>query len=114
MSEKEKILKVCITGAAGQIGYSFIPLLLVGTVFGPETFIELTLIDIAINDQALKGIILEIEDCAYPQCKSVTSCSDPFIAFKDIDVGIFIGGFPRKEGMQRKDLLSINGKIFKE
>ena len=110
----QKSLKVCLTGAAGQIGYAFIPLLLSGQVFGTETLIELRLLDIPQCEEVLKGVILEIEDCAYPLLSSVTSGSCAKDLFKDIDVGVFVGGFPRKDGMERKDLLAINGKIFKE
>lgn len=110
----QKTLKVCITGGAGQIGYAFIPLLLTGQVFGPDVKIDLRLLDIPPMEQVLKGVIMEIEDGAYPLLEHVSSGSDPKEMFKDIDVGVFFGGFPRKPGMERKDLLKINGKIFKE
>lgn len=106
-------LTVCVTGAAGQIGYAFVPLLLSGQCFGPETRINLRLLDIPQMEEVLKGVVLEIEDGAYPLLSSVQSGSDPKILFKDIDVGVFIGGFPRKQGMERKELLTLNGKIFK-
>jgi len=106
-------LTVCVTGSAGQIGYAFIPMLLTGSVFGPNTKIDLRLLDIVQCEDVLKGVILEIEDGAYPLLNSVSSGSDPKILFKDIDVGVFVGGFPRKPGMERKELLAINGKIFK-
>lgn len=110
----QKTLKVCVTGAAGQIAYSFIPQLLSGQVFGSDVLIDLRLLDIPQCVEIVNGVILEIEDCAYPNLVSVVCGSDPNVLFKDIDVGVFIGGFPRKEGMERKDLLAINGKIFKE
>lgn len=113
-TESAKTLKVCVTGAAGQIGYAFIPLLLTGQVFGPNVRIDLRLLDIPQAEGILKGVIMEIEDGAYPLLERVSSGSDPKILFQDIDVGVFIGGFPRKPGMERKDLLQINGKIFKE
>lgn len=109
-----KTYKVCITGAAGQIGYAFIPLLLTGQVFGPNVRIDLRLLDIPQMEEVLKGVVMEIEDGAYPLLEKVTSGSDPKVLFKEIDVGVFFGGFPRKPGMERKDLLKINGKIFKE
>ena len=109
----DSVLTVAVTGAAGQIGYAFVPLLLTGQVFGPTTKINLRLLDIPQCEDVLKGVILEIEDGAYPLLNSVASGSDPKVIFKDIDVGVFIGGFPRKPGMERKELLSINGKIFK-
>ena len=64
-------------------------------------------------EDVLKGVLLEIVDGAYPLINSVDTGSDPNVLFKDLDVGVFIGGFPRKQGMERKELLSINGKIFK-
>ena len=64
-------------------------------------------------ENVLKGVELEIVDGAYPLVAQVSSGSDPVLLFKDLDVGVFIGGFPRKQGMERKDLLSMNGKIFK-
>lgn len=110
--ENRKVLNVCVTGAAGQIGYAFIPLLLTGQVFGPNTLINLRLLDIPQAEEILKGVALEIEDGAYSLLNGVTVGSDPKSLFKDIDVGVFIGGFPRKPGMERKDLLQTNGKIF--
>ena len=109
-----RTLKVCITGAAGQIGYAFIPLLLTGQVFGPNVRIDLRLLDIPPMEEVLKGVVMEIEDGAYPLLDRVSCGSDPKVMFKDIEVGVFFGGFPRKPGMERKDLLKINGKIFKE
>jgi len=104
---------VCITGAAGQIGYSLIPLVASGEVFGENQPIELRLLDIAPMTEALKGAAMEIQDCAWPLV-SVKYGSDAKELFKDIDVGIFAGGFPRKEGMERKDLIAKNVAIFKE
>lgn len=65
-------------------------------------------------EKVLEGVVLEIQDGAYPIVESLETGSDPRKMFKDLDVGIFVGGFPRKQGMERKDLLSMNGKIFKE
>jgi len=109
-----KTLRVCVTGAAGQIAYSFIPMLAAGQVFGENVSIELRLLDIPQAEQTLKAVVMEIEDDAYPLVTSIESGTDPKVIFKDADVVVFIGGFPRKDGMERKELLSINGKIFKE
>jgi malate/lactate dehydrogenase len=79
---ESQTLTVCITGAAGQIGYAFIPLLLTGQAFGPNTKINLRLLDVPQSDEVLKGLILEIEDGAYPLLSSVTSGSDPNVLFK--------------------------------
>mmetsp|Transcript_24749 Transcript_24749/g.21932 ORF Transcript_24749/g.21932 Transcript_24749/m.21932 type:complete len:167 (-) Transcript_24749:545-1045(-) len=106
-------LRVCVTGAAGQIGYAFLPMLASGEVFGKKVGIELRLLDIPQAEKALDGVIMELKDCAFPNLKNVQGGSDPEIVFKDCDVVVFIGGFPRKKGMERKELLEINGKIFK-
>jgi NAD-dependent malate dehydrogenase len=107
-----KTLRVAVTGAAGQIGYSFIPLLCSGQIFGENVKIEVRLLDIAPAEEILKAVVMEIEDDAYPLVTNIEAGTDPMVIFKDIDVGVFIGGFPRKEGMERKDLLQTNGKIF--
>lgn len=75
--------------------------------------INLRLLDIPQCEEILKGIAMEIQDGAYPCIKSIQTGSDPYVLFKDLDLGVFVGGFPRKEGMERKDLLRINGDIFK-
>ncbi len=105
---------VCITGAAGQIGYSLIPLVASGEMFGMDQPVELRLLDIAPMMEPLKGTVMEIHDCAYPLLTSVKYGSDPKEMFKDLDVGLFVGGFPRKAGMERKDLIARNSSIFKE
>lgn len=99
------VLNVCVTGSAGQIGYAFVPLLLNGKVLGPHTKVNLRLLDIPQCEQVLKGVAMEIDDCSYPLLNELWVGSDPKVAFKDLDVGVFIGGFPRKAGMERKDLL---------
>ncbi|EGR34785.1 malate dehydrogenase nad, putative [Ichthyophthirius multifiliis] len=112
MHQNEKKLIVCVTGAAGQIGYAFLPLLLTGQCFGPNTKISLRLLDIPQCEQILKGVELELQDGAYPLLVDVNSGSNPEVLFKDADVVVFIGGVPRKPGMERKDLLKINGTNF--
>ena len=111
--DKKTPLVVCITGAAGQIGYVLSGLVASGQVFG-ERCISLRLLDIEMCMTSLKGLVMELEDCAYPTIESIQFGSDPKILFKDIDVGLFVGGFPRKQGMERKDLIAMNCKIFKE
>lgn len=104
-------LTVCVTGAAGQIGYSFIPQLLKGNAFGARK-INLKLLDIAAAMGVVKGVVMEINDCAFPLCKSIQYGDNPRQMFKDCDVIVFLGGFPRKKGMERKDLLNMNKNIF--
>ena len=111
---EKKPLVVCITGAAGQIGYSLIPLVASGEMFGPDQPIDLRLLDIMPMLESLKGTAMELQDCAYPVLASVKYGADPREMFRDLDVGLFVGGFPRKEGMERKDLIAKNCNIFKE
>lgn len=107
------MLKICITGAAGMISSYLIPNLVNGSVF-PDKKIILSLLDInaefPINQ--MKAIIAELEDCNYKNLESVSYSTNSDEAFKNCDLIIFLGGFPRKEGMERSDLLKINGKIF--
>lgn len=111
---EQKTLKVCITGAAGNIAYSLLPLLASGHVFGPKTSLHLMLLDLPNREFALKGIILELEDGAYPAISKVESGSDPKTMFRDCDLVIFLGGAARQPGQERRDLLRVNGTIFKE
>ena len=107
----DKELTICVTGAAGQIGYSFIPQLLKGNVF-PNVKLHLKMLDITEALGVLKGVVLEIQDCSYPLLLSVEYGDKPEEMFKNADVIVFLGGFPRKPGMQRKDLLQKNKNIF--
>jgi malate dehydrogenase len=109
-------LKICITGAAGQIANHFIPQLLNGYIFKDDIKISLSLLDINIPPvlKMLNGIKLELEDCNFPSLLSVNTYTDAKEAFKDCDIIIFLGGFPRKPGMNRSDLLNQNSKIFIE
>ncbi|MBF0385228.1 MAG: malate dehydrogenase [Candidatus Omnitrophica bacterium] len=107
-------IKISVTGAAGQIGYSLLFRIASGAMFGEETPVELQLLELPQAITALQGVCMELEDCAFPLLKSVKISDDPRIAFKDADWALLIGSFPRKAGMERKELLSINGKIFIE
>jgi len=89
---------VCITGGAGNIAYAFIPLLLTGQVFG-ERQVDLRLLDLPHCEEVLKGVIMEIVDGGYARLARVSGGSDTLQAFKDADVIVFLGGFPRKPGM---------------
>lgn len=106
-------LKVVVSGAAGQIAYSLIPLICNGLVFGPERRVELRLLDIPMALEALDGVKMEIQDCAYNLVDAIVPTSDLEVAFKDADIAILVGGFPRKAGMERKDLIEKNVTIFK-
>ena len=111
---EKKPLIVCVTGAAGQIGYSLLPLIASGETFGPDQPIDLKMLDIAPMMGILEGVAMELQDCAYPLLTDVKYSADPKEMFKDIDIGIFVGGFPRKKGMERRDLIGKNSNIFKE
>ncbi len=105
-------IRVAITGAAGQIAYSLIFRVASGAVFGADQPIALTLLDIEPMLPKCHGVVMEIEDCAFPLVTEVVATADPAVAFKDANWCILVGSFPRKAGMERKELLGINGKIF--
>ena len=106
-------LRVVITGAAGQIAYSLIYQVASGYVFGENQPLILHLLDIAPMMGVLGGVVMEIQDCAFPLVRDVVATDDPNVGFKDIDAAFLVGAMPRKEGMERKDLLAANVKIFK-
>lgn len=105
-------VRVLITGAAGQIGYSLIPLVCSGEMLGPDQPVILHLLDIPRAEEGLKGVVMEIDDCAYPLVHSVVATVDMTEGFKDVDIAILLGGFPRLDGMTRADLLKKNKDIF--
>ena len=107
-----KRIKVAITGAAGQIGYALIFRVASGQMFGPDTEVELSLLELEQALPSLTGVAMELEDCAFPLLKSVTTTSDVNVAMKDVNWAVLVGSVPRKEGMERSDLLKINGSIF--
>lgn len=107
-----KRVKVAITGAAGQIGYALIFRLASGQMFGPDTEVELNLLEIPAVLPSLDGVKMELDDCAFPLLKKVTTTSDVNVAMKDVNWAVLVGSVPRKEGMERSELLNINGKIF--
>ena len=105
-------VKIVITGGAGQIAYSLLPPLASGAVFGMDQPVILHLLDIPPAITALGGVVMELEDLAYPLLAGVLGTTDPDEAFKDVDYAIFLGAFPRKEGMERKDVMTKNIGIF--
>eukprot|EP01120_Amphizonella_sp_Union-15-10_P001599 TRINITY_DN11757_c0_g1_i1.p1 TRINITY_DN11757_c0_g1~~TRINITY_DN11757_c0_g1_i1.p1 ORF type:complete len:372 (-),score=55.96 TRINITY_DN11757_c0_g1_i1:24-1139(-) len=107
-------VRVCVTGAAGQIASNLLPLLLTGEAFGPNRPVVLHLLEIEPAFKALQGLVMELEDSSWPLLHSVVPTTDPTVAFKDVDWAILVGAFPRKQGMERKDLLSKNANIFIE
>ncbi|KAK4592866.1 hypothetical protein RGQ29_017141 [Quercus rubra] len=111
--EKEP-MKVLVTGAAGQIGYAIAPMIARGIMLGPDQPVILHLLDIAPAAEALKGVKMELLDAAFPLLKEVHATTDVTEACKDVNIAIMLGGFPRKEGMERKDMMSKNVPIYKE
>ena len=107
-----KTVKVAVTGAAGQIGYAMLFRLASGSVFGTDTAVELQLLELEQALPALEGVKMELDDCAFPLLNKIVTTSDPNVAFKDIDWGLLVGSVPRKDGMERNDLLRVNGGIF--
>lgn len=105
-------IRVCVTGAAGQIGYALLYSIANGDVFGPDQAIELVLLDITPMMTSLNGVVMELQDCALTLLKDVVASDNADEAFKNVDVVIMVGAMPRREGMERKDLLKANARIF--
>jgi malate dehydrogenase len=107
-------VRVAVTGAAGQIGYSLLFRIASGEMLGKDQPVVLQLLEIPDEkaQKALKGVMMELDDCAFPLLAGMSAHSDPRTAFKDIDVGLLVGARPRGPGMERKDLLSANAQIF--
>ena len=105
-------VKVAVTGAAGQIGYSLLFRIASGSMFGPDQPVELELIEIPEAMKALEGVVMELEDCAFPLIRKLIPTSDLAEGFRGVNWALLVGSVPRKQGMERKELLGINGKIF--
>lgn len=108
----KKRVKVAVTGAAGQIGYALLFRIASGQMFGPDTEVELQLLELEQALGALNGVAMELDDCAFPLLKNIVCTSDLNTAFKDVNWSLLVGAIPRKDGMERGDLLKINGGIF--
>ncbi|MGA8005555.1 MAG: malate dehydrogenase [Burkholderiales bacterium] len=107
-------VRVAVTGAAGQIGYSLLFRIASGEMLGKDQPVILQLLEIPDEkaQKALKGVMMELDDCAFPLLHGMVAASDPMAAFKDVEVALLVGARPRGPGMERKDLLEANGKIF--
>jgi malate dehydrogenase len=105
-------IRVAVTGAAGQIGYSLIFRIAAGDMLGQDQPIILQLLDIPQSQPMLKGVVMELDDCAFPLLAGVIATDDPKIAFRDARIAMLVGARPRSKGMERKDLLETNGAIF--
>ncbi|MFT4614371.1 MAG: malate dehydrogenase [Bacteroidia bacterium] len=105
-------VRVTVTGAAGQIGYALLFRIASGTMLGPDQPVVLQLLDITPAMEALEGVRMELEDCAFPLLSGVVCTDDPNVGFKDADYALLVGARPRGPGMERKDLLEANAAIF--
>src|SRR5882762_1297604 len=105
-------IKVAVTGAAGQIGYALVFRIASGQIFGPDQPVALHLIEIPAAMNALEGVVMELHDCAFPLLQSIVPTADLDEGFRGINWALLVGSIPRKAGMERGDLLGINGKIF--
>ncbi len=106
------VVRVAVTGAAGQIGYALLFRIASGAMLGPEQDLELSLLEIPQGMKALEGVVMELNDGAFPLLRSITATDDPTVAFDGVDVAMLVGSRPRGPGMERKDLLEANGAIF--
>lgn len=109
----KKPVRVAVTGAAGQIGYSLLFRIASGAMLGDDQPVALQLLEITPALGALNGVAMELDDCAFPLLTEIVQTDDPNVAFGDVDVALLVGAMPRKDGMERSDLLSANGGIFK-
>jgi len=109
-------VRVAVTGAAGQIGYALLFRIASGAMLGRDQPVILQLLELPIDkaQAGLKGVMMELEDCAFPLLAGMTGTGDPKVAFKDADIAVLVGARPRGPGMERKDLLLENAKIFTE
>ena len=105
-------IRIAVTGAAGQIGYSLLFRIASGAMFGPDQPVELSLIEITPALGALEGVVMELDDCAFPLLKRISATADLDDGFRGVNWALLVGSVPRKAGMERKDLLGINGRIF--
>ncbi|MDQ5905327.1 MAG: malate dehydrogenase [Pseudomonadota bacterium] len=110
----KKPVRVAVTGAAGQIGYALLFRIASGEMLGKDQPVILQLLEVPVEkaQQALKGVMMELEDCAFPLLAGMEAHSDPMTAFKDTDYALLVGSRPRGPGMERAELLAINGAIF--
>eukprot|EP00049_Salpingoeca_infusionum_P013337 m.248709 g.248709 ORF g.248709 m.248709 type:complete len:334 (+) comp15418_c0_seq2:744-1745(+) len=106
-------ITVCVTGAAGQIAYSLLPMICRGNAFGEKQMLYLNLLDIEPMAAPLEGVVMELHDSSFNCTLEIRAFTDPMLAFKDADAAILVGAVPRREGMERKDLLARNASIFK-
>ncbi len=105
-------IRIAVTGAAGQIGYALLFRIASGEMLGRDQPVVLQLLDIPQMLPAVKGVVMELDDCAFPLLSGISVTDDPKAAFRDVDIALLVGAKPRSKGMERKDLLEANGAIF--
>src|ERR671935_1532956 len=105
-------IRVAVTGAAGQVAYAMLGRLASGEVFGPNRKVILQLLEIPQAMGTLEGVAMELDDCSFPALQDLVLTDDPNQAFAGCNYALLVGSFPRKQGMERKELLNINGGIF--
>ncbi len=105
-------VRVTVTGAAGQISYGLLFRIAAGEMLGPDQPVILQLLEITPAMNALKGVVMELDDCAFPLLHGIVATDDPNVGFADADYALLVGAMPRRKGMERKDLLTANSKIF--
>jgi malate dehydrogenase len=110
----QRLIRVAVTGAAGQIGYSLLPRLASGEVFGSDTRVALHLLEITPVLNALEGVVMELNDCAFPLLDNIIVTDKPEVAFDGVNWALLVGSRPRGKGMERGDLIQVNGPIFVE
>jgi malate dehydrogenase len=106
------VVRVAVTGAAGQVAYAMLGRLACGEIFGPDTKVILQLLEITPALPTLEGVAMELNDCSFATLQDIVVTDDPAVAFRNCNWALLVGAFPRKQGMERKDLLGTNGKIF--
>lgn len=111
MTERKRV-KIAVTGAAGQIGYALVFRIASGQMFGPDVDVELQMLELPAALGSLEGVAMELDDCAFPLLKKVVYTSDLQTAMDGVNWAVLVGAVPRKQGMERSDLLSINGRLF--
>jgi len=112
MPAMKKPVRIAVTGAAGQIGYQLVFRIAAGDLFGPQQPMILQLLELPVAQGALSGVVMELHDCAFPLVQGIVATDNAEVAFKDTDYAILVGARPRSAGMERKDLLLENAKIF--
>ena len=105
--------RVAVTGAAGQICYALLFRIANGDLFGKDQPVILQLLDLPQAQKAVTGVMMELDDCAFPLLAGMVATDDPKVAFKDVDAALLVGSRPRSKDMERRDLLTANGEIFK-